>query len=142
LNFPAAVGDLEHFHVDVELLASGLRDSYPSHTKSEEEPENYPNADGKPDGPTPWNACINKQETKDYSSFICCGLMIQNPPPIPQCNAIPKVRIVTMNSAPTMAVPTHRHRFRGIPVFTPGKDSFSYCECCVGPLRPVARVHD
>jgi len=36
----------------------------------------------------------------------------------------------------------HRRRFRGISILTLGKDSCSFCECFVGPLRLVARVHD
>ncbi len=73
MTFPAALGDWNLIHVDVELLVRGLRDSYPCHAKSEEEPENYPDADGKPDGPASWNACTNKQEAKDYHGDNSCN---------------------------------------------------------------------
>ena len=73
IEFPGSAWWLEQLHVDVELLVRGLRDSYPCHTKSEEEPENYPNADGKPDGPALWNACTNKQEAEDYHGDYSCN---------------------------------------------------------------------
>ena len=72
-NFPAAIGGWNSLMLMWSCWFAFLRDSYPCHTKTEEEPENYPNADGKPDGPASWNACTNKQEAQDYHGDNSCN---------------------------------------------------------------------